>query len=268
MIFIVCLFIASCNDVEQDIPVIDTAVSETENVNPVTETVVSKAETTESTSREQGIGGSFKCPHTWSFHSFSGMLIDGLGIDWDTLVAWSDEKVAFSSTQTNLPCEYFHSNIYEFLFDFNIPRDKLEELNHTTNLYYVEDYNSDILYSGDYNIINEYYINDPNAKYNQRKSIELGIKNDIITYVGRDEYKKWLTELDIPTSPKYYDVQWSIAEAVYRFDISQEALYKMIDLYDPEVVFEYDIDAIYNNKESILNNGVTGYLLDELLRID
>ncbi len=134
----------------------------------------------------------------------------------------------------------------------------------------------------------EYYSNEDFAK----RKTELLIKDGIKSYVGESEFKDWLTSIKGVEKTTYNDVCWSIPEAVYYFDIDRETLEGIIaeaaNSAEGEViieeedengnvvvltdrktaVYDYDLDAIYGEKERIQEaiSSKSGYEVDMLIR--
>lgn len=108
-------------------------------------------------------------------------------IDTEKLAEWN-EKMENISSQKDEDIELYN-NIYEFIKFFEIPRDTLEELYYSTNLYYEYDYNFDLLYGDDVEKVYEYYRDDSNHNNLIEKGFELSIKNNIKEYVGWEKFE-------------------------------------------------------------------------------
>ena len=91
-----------------------------------------------------GIGGSL--PATEFKNSFI-LLPDTLAhiIDTSKLADWENSINGVIAAGREDP--YLYDNIYRFIRFFDIPREGFEELYYSTNLYYLYDYNFDLLYA-------------------------------------------------------------------------------------------------------------------------
>ena len=85
---------------------------------------------------------------------------------------------------------YLYDNIYRFIRFFDIPREDFEELYYSTNLYYLYDYNFDLLYSDDIDKVYSYYKED-NEDFLKRNT-EFSIKQDIKDLIGAENFNNWL----------------------------------------------------------------------------
>ncbi len=199
----------------------------------------------------------------------------------DEYINWADNTSAYQN------------NLYEFIQYFDITRSELEKIYYSTNMYYLYDYNFDVLYGGDEEQVYEYYkLSTPDSSDFLKRNTEWSIKSDIKKYVGKDVFSEWLTTEKAVKTTVYNDTCWSIAEAVYEFDIPRADLEEIIkNIVGPDAMevivteeyadgseavvsgngvmaFEYDLDAIYefNNISQMIRSGNVGYLADEAIR--
>ncbi len=214
-----------------------------------------------------------------SFNLIPGVLSDYVG---------SERYSTWLYEETTQP-----KNLYTLIQDMQISREELEELYYSTNMYYLYDYSFDLLYGGDEAAVYVYYAVEDysNDDFAKRKT-ELLIKDGIKSYVGESEFREWLTSIKVVEKTTYNDVCWSIPEAVYYFDIDRETLERIIAdaanstrdevvieeedengnvtvLTDRKTaVYDYDLDAIYGEKERIQEaiSSKSGYEVDMLIR--
>ena len=248
-----------------------------------------KTDTSESDSENLAVGGAANTEFHESFILFSSFLTD------DESLVGNEKTIEWTNYTYQLSGKYdpYICNLYEYIKYFDIPRENLEKVYYSTSLYYLYDYDFDILYSGDVDKVYEYYLissEDPGHEYYYKKATEQSIKWDIaVTYLGSEKYNNWLSETG--KNDKTF-TSWSIPEAVYAFDIPRAALEKIINYYieyesDAKIfedyadgsqkqvsgfgfyVFDYDLDKIYNEKDEmikLINSGIEPYLVDESLR--
>lgn len=246
------------------------------------------------------IGGSI--PATEFRNSFI-LLPDTLShiIDMERLPEW--EKMIKEIVDSGTEDPYLYDNIYEFIRFFDIPREQFEELYYSTNLYYLFDYNFDLLYSDDVEKVYAYY-KDENEDFIKRNT-ELSIKQDIKNLVGIEDFNAWLYKKKTIRFNDYYDVSWSIAEAIYEFKIPQKSIEKILYSYASDedgvavfevyedgteipitgntLMYEYDLEMIYNDKSELMemfttdfqgeirdiqnvDTALDGYEIDEMIR--
>lgn len=198
---------------------------------------------------------------TTSFEGFSGVWADC--IDAKLIREWTSayEGMDYSQFIENV-------NIYTFIRAMNIPKDMFYEVCYLTNDYYSTDYDIELLYNGTLEDVKEYYRNSQERETEfRKKNNELKIKLSLLQLVkskdskNATEYYEWTNEkyeklnykyVKNPTSTEWRT--WSIPEFIYRFDISREEMEKIISVYnsnEKNITFDYDLDLIYNDKETI-----------------
>ncbi len=229
-----------------------------------------------------------------SFCLIPGYLSDYIG--HDKYIEWQENVLNTPRSNKHDPYQYI--NIYEFIKHFDISRNEFEEIYYTSNLYYLYDYNFDILYGDSADDVYEYYnINTPENIDVQKRGTELSIKKSLKKYVGKEKFNEWLREEKLLETTYFNDVWWGISEAVYKFDISRDVLAEIIsectgisnDIVKVEAVYEddstvslvdnvipsytYNLDIIYEaDTENVSFRNTTsetilGYKLDEILRL-
>ncbi len=184
-------------------------------------------------------GGTF--PHTDFQQSF--ILISARVsniVDRDKLSEWNEYISEIVADETKDP--YLYDNIYEFIRFFDIPRSELEDVYYSTALYYMYDYDFDLLYGDDVDALYEYYSHE-NGEFVKR-NYEYSIKQAIKSYVGSDEFYEWLQSAKDKKYNEYSDTLWSIAEAVYEFDIPRESLEEILGISSDEEIIEEVIEEV------------------------
>lgn len=223
-----------------------------------------------------------------NFYSISSLLITPLeqsGVfDRDKLADWE----TYANTQeTDDP--YLYNNLYYFLRFFEIPRETLESLYYSTDLYYHYDLDLELLYGDDIEAVYAYYRTD-NEEFAKRHA-EYTLKDRMREYVGEDTFNAWSEEAHHSTDI----LTWSIPEAIYAFEIPREDMETLIagetDEIEPvvEEVYEdgstailsgtpaytYDLDLIYSVTsvdrllaalDMVQTDTLTGYQVDMLIR--
>ncbi len=218
--------------------------------------------------------------YTYYFTQISGRLLpllpDDAG-DWEAYVQDMNSRDDMEP--------YLYNNIYTFIRFMDIPRADFEALYYSTDLYYLYDYNFDLLYGENFRAVLAYYEQD-NEEFLKRTQ-EYAIKNRIMAYVGEDAFYNWLSE----TKDSDQTVSWSIPEVVYAFDIPRETLEKIINWEDTEeatisevyedgsevqvypvkpIRYTYRLDNIYEDNQSIkaaIALDTPGYVVDSMIRM-
>ncbi len=236
---------------------------------------------------EGAIGGSVPdTEFTSSFYMLSGKLSNI--IDTDKLPDWEEAVKSVEIPKGEDP--FIYENIYEFIRFFDVSRDAFEDLYYSTNLYYLYDYDFDLLYGNDKEKVYAYYRTEQDDFL--KRNTESYIKKDIREYVGSEKFYQWLIDSKEEAYGDHYDTSWGIAEAIFAFDIPRNVIEEIIDNYissgdilpivevyedgmeeviagDGYRMFEYNLDMVYENNAEILEAiaaGVPGYQLDEMLR--
>ncbi len=214
------------------------------------------------------IGGSL--PTTEFKNSFI-LLPDTLAhiIDTGKLSDW--ENLINGIVAAGKEDPYLYDNIYQFIRFFDIQREDFEKLYYSTNLYYLYDYNFDLLYSDDIDKVYSYY-KEENEDFLKRNT-EFSIKQDIKNLIGDEDFNNWLYAKKTQEYGDYYDVSWSIAEVVYDFDIPRSAIEDILHNYmsdengvmiteiyedgseasitNDTVMYEYNLDMVYNDNAEL-----------------
>ena len=91
----------------------------------------------------------------------------------------------------------------------------------------------------------------------------------MITYIGSkdligaENFNNWLFTNKTPVYNDYYDVSWSIAEAIYDFDIPRSSIEEILRGYISDedgtkspisgstIMYEYNLDMIYNDNAAL-----------------
>ncbi len=236
---------------------------------------------------EPAIGGSMPdTVFTVHFYELSARL-EPL-IEMDRFPEWQEYHRSLQQPEDD---PYLHSNIYELIRFFDIPREDFENRYYTSNLYYLVDYNFDLLYGDDKEAVYEYYktYHEDFTKRNTEQTIKQILMFD---YIGQEKFLEWLGSEGEETGENYSETSWGIAEAIYAFDIPRMEMENIVielsyneeaavisEVYEDgtEVVvadgtvpiFEYDWDMVYENNAELLEAieaGVPGYQLDEMIR--
>lgn len=232
-----------------------------------------------------------------SFYQIPGILANVT--DRDKSPLWDEHLVYYQELATGAGEDpYLYNNMYEYIRVAEIPRDTLEELYYTSNLYYDYDYDFDLLYGDDIEAVYAYYREDNEAF--QKRNTEHQIKDRIRDWVGEELFADWLQENKTSLYGHIYDTAWSIPEAIYAFDIPRADMEALIagetDEIEPIVeerriyasyedgtaivisgkpMYTYDLDLIYSvgsvsellvAMDIVKTDGLEGYLIDMLIR--
>jgi len=208
--------------------------------------------------------------HSDSFHAFSVFIIHGeddrpLGIVCiDDFLAWSDPLRAHRTS----PYDECLANLYTFINYFNIPRERFQQLIDDTGIDFMLHFNLDILYSGDWELINAYYdianqeLHDQLSQARQDAfyveaigELQQVINNntnmsryfhDILTYAtfmrGKSFFHRWMWNLI--NAGEYERV--NIVEFVNYFRIPRESFERFVREYHMNLFTHYNIDVIFS----------------------
>lgn len=151
------------------------------------------------------------------------------------------------------PCVHGEITIYGFLKHFNISREAFEEYLDYTGDGRVYDYNVDVLYSGDEELIDKYYssIND-NRETLMADYGEVRLRIELMKLCG---VKSPNEECENIFGRRYA----SIPEIVYHYDIPKDVFMEAYNTvkndksasFDEFKLVDLDIDRIYNESESL-----------------
>lgn len=256
----------------QDTFVPDTSVQETIAYDTSVAGITSEA--------QDGIGGSSSgaCIHDMldengfvidsSYHTISGMLSAYVGYEESDKWAqnlWDDPVFNIENF-----------TIAAFLNDFGITHDQLEIFNKMSGDYYYCDYNPDVLYSGNQDIINSYYSNNEERQLRYYQKLYICIlKANLKGYVNNDsklyeQYLEWIDEIIYNPEKRYFDFSgvqnseriiesilsavsydnlryWNVWDFITYFNVPQEDVEKAIinaQGFAPNVSF--NIDLLYS----------------------
>ncbi|MBQ2768028.1 MAG: hypothetical protein IJF49_08145 [Clostridia bacterium] len=200
---------------------------------------------------------------TTSFEGFSGIWADC--IDGKLIREWASAYEGMDHAQF-----IENVNIYTFIRALNIPTDMFYEVCYLTNDYYSTDYDIELLYHGTLDDVKEYYRNSQEReaefyKKNNELKIKMALSQLIKTKDSESaaEYYEWTKEKYKNSNYKYVTNPtntewriWSIAEFIYKFNISREEMEKIINVYnsnEKNITYDYDLDLIYNSRERVEN---------------
>lgn len=203
--------------------------------------------------KEDVVGGTGVCKvHEISFHSF---LTDfTVYVGEDAFAEWiSEAEENDRSAGGSDGCLYPTANLYRFIREFDIPREKFVEiLNSDFSFYYNNDFNVDVLYDGTYEDADRYYrdaLKDPAESYRKLHFEQI---KDLLT--EECDLEKLAGYLE--SSGKSILAECSLAELVYFLDVSRDELEAIAaeTLKFGEGVmlshYDYDFDMIYNDREA------------------
>jgi len=213
-------------------------------------------------------------PLIYSFHHFNGTLMEYVGRD--NFHAWTETSGDYFDEKTGCNSK---SNIIEFVKYFDITKDEMEKLIASdSNLYYLYDYNIDIIYSGDEKLIENYYNNPENRKaelYNKRAIFDL--KSAMLGYVygPNGEYQDKTKHLfdewsDTKDGFSHFNLtQWSVVEFIEYFDVPREYVeaYLKGDNMINGADITFNVDMMYSNDQRIdwmIKQGVDAVVIDDM----
>ncbi len=236
---------------------------------------------TDEITNEKTIIDPHSCNHlqgsAYSFHIIETDFINYVG--WENYTLWLD-----SEHESKAECYYFGINIYYFIKYFNIPKEVFVNIyNNSTSMAYMRDYNIELLYGGNEEELYKYYENGGRNEETKKLTFVLDVKNKLIS----DFVLKNLKKQDENFDRNQY-LKFSIPQLIYDFAVTREDFENIVlNLNSPYrdiievinengekklmysgLVFSFDYDKIYNNKNEILkliNEGNPIYIIDNLV---
>lgn len=224
-----------------------------------------------------------------SYHKFPGVLTHYVGED--EFDEWIKNVKSVADIYATDKCCYEYATIVNFVEYFNIPQEDFHMLiNNNSNLYYLSDYNLDIIYSGNEKMIQEYYTADYDQRsredFFKRQNMYL-LKTKLLWEVGYDKFDGWVEQKTIARQEilsadksikainnditKFTgDVrQWNIAEFVREFAITREDFENILNSLISENLWLYDIniDLLFNNDyrlDYLIENAVDAAIIDNM----
>ena len=245
------------------------------------ETTAQYSETTKSNETESpgtAVGGPIPCLHTSfgkhldydrSYHSINGTLIDYVG--QERFEAWVKEKrIAEQGVEKSLEKCNSHFTIYDFVKDFDFPREVFEALN-DNYLRANHDYNLDVIYASREEA-EAYYSSDRFLKTGEITMLGF-FKGKLSLYVNSIDStaeEKWIarkneTEWGFSDATRshikitnmfgtysYSDeftghpAQYGFAEYIKEFNIPREVVEELVARYN----YPIDVDRLYSELDS------------------
>ncbi len=188
--------------------------------------------------------------HSFEFHSYSMDLINYVGND--EFMSWVERCDSKAPEIEGCP---FYCNIYNFIKEFDVPREVLETAYYGTAEFYFSDYNIDILYDTDEDTVNHYYMSSVDREEEREKYSSLGeIKFGIVDYAMMSSDEK-MQEFFETYGKDHSICEWSIADFVKVTGIEKGDLQALIEditvrEYPGETVilncFDFDYDVLYD----------------------
>ena len=229
-----------------------------------------------------GMGGSHEgCRHDSAFHRFPDLVMNLVGED--IFMSWVDDMEVLNLQSNDPTCPWPYTTFVNFVRHFNITREELQYLMDNSSLYYLRydfGHNLDVIFSGDDDLIEEFYtLGDLRMQEIQHYNFMWIIKTDLLIYAEENHQAHlsyWISEMndsdDWQFSPYNAEVftadirQWSIPEMIQAFDIPQSFVEDRLSLINNvnRLMFTLDLDAIYNPSlmEELINNAELSVQLD------
>ena len=278
--FLLCivLFVGCMNNNVPDIETNDKVTTSP----PVTEAPPPETTTSLSTETAQPpIGGSRSCIHTsfgeyvdydMSYHAIDGTLIQYVG--QEQYEAWSKEKKAEQGVERNRERCNTHGTIYDFVKDFDFPREVFEALN-DNYLRGGYDYNLDVIYSSREEA-EAYYTSDRTQKDFKRWSVKRfkGKLRSYVKLIDSTANEKWIarknetewgfsdatrSHFKIPNMYGTYfysdeftghPAQYGFTEYIKEFNIPKSVVEEIVTDIFVAMDFTIDVDRLYSELDS------------------
>ena len=238
-------------------PVTTEEITEQAAVQKTTERI-----TTELSEEPAAAGGYTDCPvHPMDYHSIPIQHMYYVGLD--NFYKWVDSTYNYGNSGFSKSECISNMNIYEFILHFDFPKDDFADILYSRGLFYSCDFDVEVLYSGNRDIVENYY-RDHKSRTAEREKLfnHFGIKIAILNSMDSEFYKDgnpdlWNEELHISYSKK--GIAWfSMQEIIYESGISRNEVEEIINRHKyirsgnggirEQPVFDYDLDTIYNAK--------------------
>jgi len=201
-----------------------------------------------------------------SFHTFDSNFIELVG-GFEAANEFFEATSAYDNANADSKrCRWESGNIYNFIKYFNISREDFEKCYYGTNAYYSSDHDPELLYNGTLEEIEEYYINSSErADYRRKLSSERTLKYSLVkiaTDRGKSESEANASSeafnlLLKAHRDKYGEPIWvtySIPELIDMFEITKNEFETYITGESVGLdFFEYDIEKIFDENESLLD---------------
>lgn len=204
------------------------------------------ADTTENTYSANG-GTSGMCKvHSDIYHSFPHTLMEYVGLD--EAYNWIEKGEEASKGYDDRGCPW-KGSIYEFIHEFNIPKDVFVKWYNETDRYYSDDYDIDLLYNGTAEENDAYY-----RDYSERENTVMA-KRGAFDQVKGYIFTTRMSELMKVLGENLSSAKVSLAEMVYILDMPREELESIIaqskELVPYLLRYDYDLDLIYDQREYV-----------------
>ena len=196
--------------------------------------------------------------HLMDYHNFSGVFIDYVGRN--NFEEWIKQTDVVNYDEDGYPiledgCAVPKCTIYEFIKHFGISKEEFYDLWYYSRVYYLCDYDSDILFSDDEGLIEKYY----RRNYGEREQM-MALRFTELCFIDDLHGLYYDDPVYGEAFRKVYDLgynRFSIPDLIYAADLPrseveecQESLKsKYSDIYN---FYDYDFEMIYNQKEIIM----------------
>ncbi len=184
------------------------------------------------------MGGTNVCTvhSVMSYHSYSQEMIDLVGEE-----NFNDWINASEKSAPRDGCAFPDSNVFQFINHFGIKREELEQVYYNTPCYYNRVLNLDVLYSGDSELVDEYYRNTDYLDSVREKRQALLIFKSSIRNGDPDLWTETFGSDKI--TPRA-----SVKAAVDAYGLSRETIEAIVakEAARRDYVYDYNIDALFD----------------------
>ena len=184
------------------------------------------------------MGGTNVCTvhSVMSYHSYSQEMID--------LVGEENFNEWINASEKSVPrdgCAFPDSNVFQFINHFGIKREELEQVYYNTPCYYNRVLNLDVLYSGDFDLVDEYYRNMDYLDSVREKRQALLIFKSSIRNGDPDLWTETFGSDKITP-------QTSAKAAVDAYGLSRETIEALVakEAAKRDYIYDYNIDALFD----------------------
>ena len=176
-----------------------------------------------------GYGVDYNCVHRFIFNqSYHNIFFFDKLVSGESFEEWR----MIPDVKTD-DCDFSNKNIYEFIKYFEISRDAFSKWYYSTNVYYLCDYDINLLYSSDDETVDTFYRSSGNYAEMMNRYGLLKIKTKLEEFVGREKYAGYIgvdtrNAEAMANGLANREAEWCISDFVSYFMITEPQLVSVI----------------------------------------
>lgn len=249
LLCLIPVLMTSCAEptvVPADGTLMSAAIAETEITDtvPAAGNITTEDSVNEETVPVRAIGTEMCTVHIFEYHSYPGILIDYIG---DEFYDWVYATESQPDSDLTDDCPYSHCNIIECLKYFNISEEEFSELYYYTSLYYYDEYDPKIMYSGNTTEIQNFFLDDMTENLEYKNKHKIGSAKVSLRAALSD------MSVDEQIVEKYQELPltaWTFPDIIREAQISQSTFEAFLSEHR-SFSDAFDVDAIYAQCEAM-----------------